>query len=333
MTDEDVVRALYETLLLRSPDPDGLRAKLEALAGRQNIGDVISAFLASSEFADQLPRFLRHYNLPVPVEMPLPTSAAAEHTFTKDWRDFLAIIEQHPGLRDQPCPDLDLSEPLVVRTETAEGREALRAKGISLRGGTLPNIVICDASTTVTTIIDLADTNGNIIVFTASCQLRGNIWISGNDNLCICQGRVGYIQDYGVWMYGNLNAFLFGRDSTSFGTRFYVEGPKHHLIVSEDCMFSQDVVVSGTDHHAILDCNGNVVNLPLDVVLEPHSWIGLGATILKGVRVGHGSIIGARSLVTRDVPSHTLVAGVPARVLRSDVTWSRESAFSLSRNS
>ena len=125
--------------------------------------------------------------------------------------------------------------------------------------------------------------------------------------------------------------FLFGRDLTSFGTRFYVEGPKHHLIVSEDCMFSQDIVVSGTDHHAILDGNGHVLNLPLDVVLEPHSWIGLGATILKGVRVGQGSIIRARSLVTRDVPSHTLVAGVPARVLRSDVTWSRESASSFSR--
>lgn len=45
-------------------------------------------------------------------------------------------------------------------------------------------------------------------------------------------------------------------------------------------------------------------------------WIGFGASILKGVTVGEGAVIGANSVVTRDVPPYTVVAGNPARVVR-----------------
>jgi acetyltransferase-like isoleucine patch superfamily enzyme len=50
-------------------------------------------------------------------------------------------------------------------------------------------------------------------------------------------------------------------------------------------------------------------------------WIGVGAKILKGVTVGDGAIVAAGSVVTRDVPAATLVAGNPARVIREQVSW------------
>lgn len=52
------------------------------------------------------------------------------------------------------------------------------------------------------------------------------------------------------------------------------------------------------------------------VILEDGCDIGVGSTILPGVRIGKGSIIGAGSVVTRDVPEYTVVAGVPAKVIR-----------------
>jgi galactoside O-acetyltransferase len=52
------------------------------------------------------------------------------------------------------------------------------------------------------------------------------------------------------------------------------------------------------------------------VVIEDKTWIGFGACILKGVRVGEGAVVGAMSVVTRDVPAYTVVAGNPARVVR-----------------
>lgn len=52
------------------------------------------------------------------------------------------------------------------------------------------------------------------------------------------------------------------------------------------------------------------------VTLESGSWIGAGAIILPGVTVGRNAVVGAGSVVTRDVPPFTLVAGNPARVIR-----------------
>jgi acetyltransferase-like isoleucine patch superfamily enzyme len=52
------------------------------------------------------------------------------------------------------------------------------------------------------------------------------------------------------------------------------------------------------------------------ITIETNVWIGAAATILPGVNVGAGSVVGAGAVVTHDVPPATLVAGVPARVIR-----------------
>lgn len=54
-----------------------------------------------------------------------------------------------------------------------------------------------------------------------------------------------------------------------------------------------------------------------DVVIEDDVWIGAKSTIMKGVHIGRGAVIAAASVVTKDVPPFTLVAGNPARVIRT----------------
>jgi acetyltransferase-like isoleucine patch superfamily enzyme len=51
--------------------------------------------------------------------------------------------------------------------------------------------------------------------------------------------------------------------------------------------------------------------------IEDDCWIGAGAQVLPGVTIGRGSVVGAGAVVSRDVPPYSIVAGVPARVLRS----------------
>lgn len=52
------------------------------------------------------------------------------------------------------------------------------------------------------------------------------------------------------------------------------------------------------------------------IVIENNVWVGGGAIILPGVRIGRNAVVGAGAVVTRDVPPHTVVAGNPARVIR-----------------
>lgn len=59
----------------------------------------------------------------------------------------------------------------------------------------------------------------------------------------------------------------------------------------------------------------------LPVVIGNHVWIATNAIILPGVTIGEGAIVACGAVVTKDVPPHCLVAGVPARVVRENVDW------------
>jgi acetyltransferase-like isoleucine patch superfamily enzyme len=60
------------------------------------------------------------------------------------------------------------------------------------------------------------------------------------------------------------------------------------------------------------------------VIVEDDCWIGAGVTILDGVRIGRGSVIGAGAVVTRSVPANSLAVGVPARVVKQRVGIGQE---------
>ena len=68
--------------------------------------------------------------------------------------------------------------------------------------------------------------------------------------------------------------------------------------------------VFDSDQH---DLDAEHPEVPDPVRIDDHAWIASDVTVLRGVRIGAHSVIGARSLVTREIPEHTLAYGIPAR--------------------
>src|SRR5690606_30062045 len=60
--------------------------------------------------------------------------------------------------------------------------------------------------------------------------------------------------------------------------------------------------------------------VPGQIVIGDDVWLGAGVRILKDVKVGHGSVIGAGSVVNKDIPPYSVAVGVPARVIRYRTT-------------
>ena len=91
-----------------------------------------------------------------------------------------------------------------------------------------------------------------------------------------------------------------------------------NIEIGDGVVISERVQIRDSNNHEIMR-DGYVTSAPIKI--EDHVWIGIGAIILPGVKIGEGAIIGAGSVVNRDVPPYTLVAGCPAKVRKEDVDW------------
>lgn len=87
--------------------------------------------------------------------------------------------------------------------------------------------------------------------------------------------------------------------------------------IGENVFISHDVTIMDSDAHQIK--NGKEKTKAINI--GDNVWIGSKVLILKGVNIGSGSVIGAGSVVTKDVPAGCVVAGNPARVIRENIEW------------
>ncbi|MEW5718447.1 MAG: acyltransferase [Chloroflexota bacterium] len=87
-----------------------------------------------------------------------------------------------------------------------------------------------------------------------------------------------------------------------------------------DNVYTAPHVQMAAINHVYTDPNAPIIKQGITaqgIVIENDAWIGAGAIILDGVRVGKGAVVAAGAVVTQDVPPHTIVGGVPAKVLKT----------------
>ena len=151
----------------------------------------------------------------------------------------------------------------------------------------------------------LNDGDKSNIIIKENCHLGGTV-------ISLCGGKI-YISDH-----------------TYIGNRTKI-GAKDSLTIDECVIISDDVVIMDNNNHPTspekrmkMSLSGSFSNElwgwkdadSSPVHIEKNVWIGRNSTILKGVTVGEGSIIGACAVVTKDVPKYSVVAGNPAKVVK-----------------
>ncbi len=86
------------------------------------------------------------------------------------------------------------------------------------------------------------------------------------------------------------------------------------ITIGDGSLIGPKTVIATLNHDQNPSKRANLY--PLPVKIGKNVWIGANATILPGVTIGDGAIVGAGAVVTKDVPENTVVAGVPAKVIK-----------------
>ena len=104
-------------------------------------------------------------------------------------------------------------------------------------------------------------------------------------------------------------------DRTRIGLHNTIIGPVH---IGNDVNLAQGVVVSGLNHNyedTLRTINEQGINTS-PIIIEDDVWIGANAVITAGVHIGKHSVIGAGSIVTKDIPSYSTAVGNPSKVIK-----------------
>lgn len=98
----------------------------------------------------------------------------------------------------------------------------------------------------------------------------------------------------------------------NFGCSFMDRGG---ITIEDEALIGPQVKLITENHAEEPELRMYVYGKP--IVIKRKAWLGAGVTVLPGVTIGENAIVGAGSVVTKDVPDNTIVAGIPARIIRN----------------
>lgn len=147
---------------------------------------------------------------------------------------------------------------------------------------------------------------------------KAELFVRGTNNLLVL--RKGSAFSGRIELFGDGNVVTIGRETAINGALLVAHNCRK-IEIGSRCLFSGGIELRTTDSHKIVDAGGERLNADADIQVGDHVWLGHGVAVLKGVTIGAGSVVGMRSIVTKSLPPGSLAVGVPARVVRSGISW------------
>ena len=141
-------------------------------------------------------------------------------------------------------------------------------------------------------------------------------------------GEKAIVEDFAT--INNIVGDVIIGERSLIGISCVVIGP---VTIGKDVMLAQNIVISGLNH-GYEDINLSIrehQTLTKPIIIDDEAWIGANSVIVSGVTIGKHAIVAAGSIVTKDVPAHTIVAGNPARIVKQynpkTENWERAKAM------
>jgi acetyltransferase-like isoleucine patch superfamily enzyme len=174
------------------------------------------------------------------------------------------------------------------------------------------------------------------------CSADKRIQIQGaNNSVLIGDGTTIY--NLQIIIHGNHNKLIIGKDCIVCGfmeicgdgneitigdysiisenVRITAHGGKY-IRIGSSCVIANLSDIRTTDSHSIFDAQGDRINCDKNIEIGDRVWLAREVIVLKGAIISNDSVIGARSIVTKEIPPNSLAAGIPARIVKKDITWS-----------
>ncbi len=170
-------------------------------------------------------------------------------------------------------------------------------------------------------IVQVQGKNNELIISGKIHNSKINVW--GNNNQIVISPKVK-LNNSTIVLRGNNCYIEIGVGSTFGGIYMVCMGQNNFIKIGKECMFAEGIDLWATDSHPIYDENHNLINPSKPIVIGNHVWIGAKSSILKGVEIKEGAVIGMSSMVTKNVAAFTLNVGNPLRCVKDNVNWRRE---------
>lgn len=148
--------------------------------------------------------------------------------------------------------------------------------------------------------------------------------MTGNNLLLEISNGVRFTEGGRIRIEDRYNQLRIGENTCLINVFFSLADKGTFINVGRDCLFSAGVVIRSSDSHSIINQDNRRINMGKPISIGDHVWIGNGATILKGVNIGGGSVVGTEAVITKDVPENSIAVGNPGKIVRENIRWQVE---------